>query len=174
MIKFYYVNGAIIEDNAAWDKAVISLQRRGLRFYQTKDNILIPMEHPTIMYIKFEEDEDGQEQEEVSTVSEPQGTGREDEGSREETETREVREEKELSPQEKKDAMLAEMRRLSSCTHEDSDDVVYYQATSVGKDKKPAKRYFHVCGNCGVRKGKYVKASSLEDNVKLNAKAWDK
>ena len=70
--------------------------------------------------------------------------------------------------------MVEEMKRLSSCVHEDADDVVYYQHTSVGKDKRPAKRYFHVCANCGVRKGKYVKASSLDDDIKENAKYWDK
>jgi hypothetical protein len=35
------------------------------------------------------------------------------------------------------------------------------------------RRYFPVCVKCGMRE-RYVKAESLTDDEKLNAKVWDK
>jgi hypothetical protein len=170
MIKFHYVNGTVIEDDTEWDRAVVTLQRRGLRFHRTSNNILLPIEHATMTHITFEEEEDGKESTEVEASDEGDAGGdREESESSEEVGREET--EKELSPQEKKDAILAHMKEMSECTHERHD--IYYQETLVGKNKKPAKRYFPVCAKCGVRE-RYVKASDLEDEIKENAKQWDK
>jgi hypothetical protein len=175
MVKIYFNNGDVIEDKHEWDKVVLGMQKGGLRMWKPQSNMLVPLVPCNINYIELEEEEDVT-REEPSEV-EPSDEGDAGGDIEEDVSSKEVRSEdpkEELTEQEKKDAFMAEMKRRSSCTHPDEDDAVWFQATSVGKDKKPAKRYFHVCSSCGVRKGKYVKASSLTDEQKENAKLWDK
>jgi hypothetical protein len=81
----------------------------------------------------------------------------------------ELTEEKPKSAQEKQEEMLAYMKEMSSCTHENYE--YYYSESMVGRSKKPVRRYFPVCAKCGVRE-KFVKAETLTDEEKSNAKEW--
>jgi len=190
MIRFHYVNGTVIEDeNTDWSSVIITLQRRGMRFYNNKQGILMPMNHATMTHVELieeeEEDDVREGSESVSTEEEASLRGRPDgradgesESSPERNKDAEVQdaeesveEARELTEQEKKDAIIAHMKEMSECPHENHD--IYYQSTSVGRSKKPAKRYFPVCAKCGVRE-RYVKASDLTDEQKENAKLWDR
>jgi hypothetical protein len=174
MVKFYFVNGAVVEDDTTFQQAVITLQRRGMRFYKTSSRVLIPVNSNTIMYVENIEEEEDEPREESSEVeaSDEGASGRDSEkDERSEKVDTEEAETKELTEQEKKDAILAHMKEMSECKHENHD--IYYQSTSVGRGKKAAKRYFPVCAKCGVRE-RYVKASDLSDDQKENAKIWDK
>jgi hypothetical protein len=178
MIKFHFVNGTVIDDNTTFQKAVITLQRRGMRFYQTSERTLVPVNSNTIMFVENVPEEDEYEARGPQDISaKTEGDNEGDSGRDSEKDERsekvdtEEAETKELTEQEKKDAILAHMKEMSECKHEDHD--IYFQETSVGAGKKAAKRYFPVCAKCGVRE-RYVKASDLSDDQKENAKIWDK
>jgi hypothetical protein len=81
----------------------------------------------------------------------------------------ELKEKKPKSAQEKQEEMLAYMKEMSECTHEKHD--YHYTDSTVGRAKKPVRRYFPVCAKCGVRE-KFVKADTLTDEQKENAKEW--
>ena len=76
------------------------------------------------------------------------------------------------SIEERKEELLAEMKEKSECKHEDTE--IYFQEVKTGtkNDQKMARRYFPVCNFCGLRE-RYVKAASLSDEEKANAKQWD-
>ena len=67
------------------------------------------------------------------------------------------------SDEEKYQEVMDEMIAKSNCTHQNQD--IYKQETSNGT------RYFPVCSFCGKRE-RYVKADSLSDEQKENAKEW--
>lgn len=188
MIKIHFVSGKVKELDQPWDKFPQKLNFGGLRLLKGHNNLLIPLNSTTIEFVEYEEDEvEEYPRIKVSevTTSESRPEYPEDkpvasdelvgEPADESTMEPVLPEPEKETPQETQDRMLAEMMEKSNChknKHEGQDMIIYYQETSVGKSKTPARRYFPVCSFCGVRE-RYVKASDLTDEQKENAKVWD-
>ncbi|NIW13139.1 MAG: hypothetical protein GWN31_04235 [Candidatus Thorarchaeota archaeon] len=81
----------------------------------------------------------------------------------------EPEEPKELSAHEREQQRLEQMKRLSSCEH--PEHKIYYSESLTGRSKKPVRRYFPVCNQCGLKE-RFVKADSLPDEVKEAADMW--
>ncbi len=83
------------------------------------------------------------------------------------------------SMQARKDRILAEMKEKSDCAgngHIGKEQIIHYQDVTIrrknAKDSLPSRRYFPVCSFCGLRQ-KYVKADTLSDEQKENAKFYE-
>jgi hypothetical protein len=161
MFRFYFASGKTQLADGDWEKLVPKLLQTGIKVYKADPNTLIPLTSNTIEMIKYEEPECQKEPETPKT--EPVKT-------EEEVVPTPVIEEKEPKKM-TDDEYMKKVADLSSCTHTHHD--LYFQETLVGRAKKPAKRYFPVCSTCGLRE-RYVKADSLSDEEKENAKVWNK
>lgn len=169
MVRIYFSSGKELEFDYDWNQLAPKFQLGGIRMFKTPDGDLIPLNSTTIERIQFipdEEDpfEDGISDEDYNEIVE-------DESPVEETVEEPEPEEKPKSAQERADEMLAHMKEMSECTHEEHE--IYYSESTVGRARKPVKRYFPVCKKCGVRE-KFVKSDLLPDEVKKAAKLWDK
>ena len=96
-----------------------------------------------------------------------------------EGDTTPVEEEEPETQQQRNDRLLAEMKEKSDCAgngHEGKEQVIHFQDVMIrkkgAKTSLPSRRYFPVCSFCGLRQ-KYVKADSLTDEQKENAKLYE-
>ena len=164
MVKFVYASGKEVVYDYDWEKLAPKLQFAGIRLFKPEKNVLIPLNSHTIAVI---ENMDLEEE-----VDEQGNTEALDDIKAEEPD-KEEDPEKELTKQEKQDKMLAHMKEMSECTHEEYD--IYYQMVTAGPKNSPREqqRFFPVCKKCGVRQ-RNMKSASLTDEQKENAKVWDK
>lgn len=165
MVRFTFVTGAVQEFPYNWEKLAPKLTFQGIRLFTPAPNIMIPLNSATIALIE----RIGDEVEETKTETTTDTVVIEAEPVVEE----EPEPKKEMTEQERKDKILADMKELSSCPHEEYE--YHYQMVMTGPktNQKAAKRYFPVCKKCGVRE-RFVKADTLTDEEKANAKLWDK
>jgi hypothetical protein len=171
MLKIYFVTGKVIEiPDYDLNKLSGRLPHLGIRVWRPQPDKVFPIGWDGVMFLEeVITDEEREEMKAAIIADEVPQEAIPEEPVIEEPEP-EVKEKKK-SAQEKADEALAEMKRLSECQHENHH--IYYDETLVGRARKPAKRYFPVCAECGVRE-KYVKADLLPEEVKANAKLWDK
>jgi hypothetical protein len=163
IIRFTVENGHTYEVDADWNRLIPNLQTRGIRVFRPIPGVLIPVDkiilieditppaEEVIIEPKVTEDaEIVEDQTEQADTSEP-----------------------ELSIEERKEQILKEMAEKSACVHENHDIYVQEIMSGPRNNRKAQKRYFPVCSFCGVRE-RYVKADTLTDEEKANAKIWDK
>jgi hypothetical protein len=172
MIKIHFISGKVKELDQPWDKFPQKLNFGGLRLLKGGPNLLIPMNSPSIEFVENvpEEVDDGDD------VLVEHDRSDEEVVQQEDVQASDERESKEEEKPRTNDEMIADMVALSDChknKHEGREMEIWYQETTVGKQKAKAKRYFPVCSFCGVRE-RYVKAGDLTDEQKENAKVWDK
>jgi len=168
MVRITFTSGHEREFDYEWNKVTPKLLQGGIRLWAPYPGIVIPLNSSTIAMVEFEEDDvmDGDFEIEIEMD--------EDE---EETVDETVEEEDEPTPkksiEEKKEEFLAETKAKANCKHENTE--IYYQEVKTGSRtaQKIARRYFPVCTFCGLRE-RYVKADSLTDEQRANAKIWDK
>ena len=165
-VKFTFANGKEHEFDYDWLKMAPKLQLAGLRLFKPSRGVLIPLNSNTIALIEHIEDIVSEELDEIL------------EEFVEKVEVAELVEkspveENPISAEERNKRALAQMKEMSECTHETRE--FYYQEIMSGTktNQKMQKRYFPVCVVCGLRE-RYVKADSLTDDERLNAKKWDK
>jgi hypothetical protein len=159
MVRIHFISGKELEFEYDWIKLAPKFQHLGLRMFRTPGGQLVPANSPTIEYIEIEETAEEIIAKEIKVEESPVI----------EAPVEEPAEKKEQSAHEKAAEMLEEMKKLSSCPHEKYD--YYYVNSTAGPNRKPVKRYFPVCANCGIRE-KFIKADSLTDEQKENAKVW--
>jgi hypothetical protein len=182
------------------DQELVNLMKRithmGLKIFRTRysePEVIIMLSPCSISRIVLGEDDDigeGEEddgQDEISAdvrrkIVEQETVLRDDKtaesGEGDAVAVEEV-EEKPETAQERNDRLIAEMKLKSDCSnskdHMGHEQLIYYQDVQMRKKnaKKglPSRRYFPVCSFCGLRQ-KYVKADSLTDEQKENAKLW--
>lgn len=168
-VKFTFSSGKEVEYDYDWEKLAPKLQLGGMRLFGPQPGVLIPLNSNTIALI-----EDTTIYDEVPEEHEPEVGDMKTEVTTSEPPPEYPEEvEKKLSIEEKKEAILNDMKEMSECVHEEHD--IYYQEIMAGprNNRQAQKRYFPVCAKCGVRE-RYVKADSLSDEQKENAKKWDK
>jgi DNA-directed RNA polymerase subunit M/transcription elongation factor TFIIS len=175
MVRFTFANGKVHEFDYDWLKLSPKLQMAGMKMFRPEYGVLIPLNSHTVAMIEYVDVELTEEEKELSdklTKKLVKEVAKEEEA--EEVTVEEVIEKKTpLSIQEKNELILKEMKEMSECTHENME-YHYQQILSGPKNaQKPMRRYFPVCVKCGMRE-RYVKAESLTDDEKLNAKVWDK
>ena len=173
----HMIDGSTIEiPEHRFMKFIQMLTHRGIKSVRFDDTILI-VSQSNIIRIELGEEEDGDVKEEVVVPEVVEGT---ESGEGDATEGGEVEPEpeKEENPQERTNRILAEMTAKSDCSNSEDhlghEQIIHYQdvaMTKKGKPSLPSRRYFPVCSFCGLRQ-KYVKADSLTDEQKENAKLW--
>lgn len=174
LIRFTIEGGETYEVDADWNRLIPNLQTRGIRVFRPVPGVLIPVDKIVLIEdITPEEPEEVKEPEFGDMKTSVDTTGDMPEYPEEKQDEQADTTEPPMSVEEKKEAILKEMKEMSECAHESHD--IYFQEIMVGKgaNRKAQKRYFPVCAKCGVRE-RYVKADSLSDDDKANAKLWDK
>lgn len=188
MVTIYFTSGKELTFPYDWRKLAPKFQLGGVRMFSPYPGVLIPLNSNTIERIEEQEDEELYEDvkaDEPASVEEESGESEEVSKAFEATSDKPTEREPEepteltkengpaitddMSPDQKNEARLAWMKEMSECPHENHD--IYYSASTVGRAKKPVKRYFPVCAKCGVRE-KFVKADTLTDEQKETAKLW--
>jgi hypothetical protein len=171
MIRFTCDNGNTYELEADWNRLIPNLQTRGIRVFRPKAGVLIPIDK--IVLIEDLDQLAAEELEEVKEVEIVEEEAEEAKSSDEVVEDSDEEEEEQLDIEQRKEKILKEMAEKSSCEHENRS--IYYQEIMGGPrgNRTAQKRYFPVCDFCGVRE-RYIKADSLTDEEKANAKLWDK
>jgi hypothetical protein len=170
MIRIYFSSGKELEFDYDWNQLAPKFQLGGIRMFKTPSGDLIPLNSATIERIQYVETEEDILRDEIAEVQEDIEEIKEEAAVEKANETTEDKADKK-SAQERADEMLAHMKEMSECTHEEHE--IYYSESTIGKSRKPVKRYFPVCAKCGVRE-KFVKSDLLPDEVKEAAKLWDK
>lgn len=172
MIKFTFTSGKTYEVQYAWDKLAPKLQLSGLRMFNPEKGVLIPLNSNTIALIEqfddYESDED-----KVQIIAEEEKLEEDTDAVADDVFEELEKEEKELSIEEKKEQMLAEMKLKSSCNHPEYQ--LYRQEITAGprNNRHTQQRFFNVCKICGVRE-RYLKNDTVSDEDKANALLWDK
>jgi hypothetical protein len=131
------------------------MQQGGIRLYRVS-NGFVPLNSNTIEFIERVEDEPVKEK--------PMEHG--EEAILKPMVQENKPEEKKESDEEKAKRKMDEIIAKSNCTHPEEKMEIYQKATAKGI------RFFPVCSFCGKRE-RYVKADSLTDEQKLNAKVWN-
>jgi len=142
----------------------IQMQQRGIRLMKDVNeerSLLIPVNSNTMEFIE----EIHKPVEKVEVVEEVVEEVDELVAMREELKAATSEVEAKEDKEEKQKRLETELYRRSNCTHKPEDQEIY---TSEGKS---GKRYFPVCKSCGLKQ-RYVKADSLSDEQKANAKIW--
>lgn len=174
--KLYFVNGQSIEIT---DEEMLNMVKRmrhmGVKTHRTKycdPNMLIFFNSSTCTHMELAEEEF----EQVIPQRKPVKREAVEPVVEEKVEEEPVEEKKETQ-QERNDRILAEMKEKSDCAgnkHEGKEQIIHYQDVMIKKKgAKPlqSRRYFPVCSFCGLRQ-KYVKADSLTEDQKENARPW--
>lgn len=172
MVRFTFASGYTKDFDYDWLKVAPKLLQGGLRLYAPYKGVLIPLNSATIAIV---EDLSVAEPEEEIDIEIDFGdeADAEEEIEAEVAHEEEKMEENPKSIEEKKEELLAEMKRKSECKHEAHD--IYFQSMKTGPigNQKMTRRYFPVCKECEVRE-RYVKADTLSDEQKANAIEWTK
>lgn len=165
MVRIYFTSGKELEFDYDWMQLAPKFQLGGVRMFKTPAGVLIPLNSHTIERIEQIETEEDIIRDEIAEIEEEiaEIVAKANETTPDKA--------KKQSAQERADEMLAYMKEMSECPHEEHE--IYYSESTVGKARKPVKRYFPVCKKCGVRE-KFVKSDLLPEEVKNTAKLWDK
>jgi hypothetical protein len=162
-------------------KFLSMLTHRGIKSVRFDDTIVVVSPSNLVKLELGVEDGEDTERETVEPVPVQEVPAEREEGTGDPEDTREVEpvtEEKPESPQARNDRLLEEMKEKSDCAgnkHAGKEQVIHYQDVMIkrkGKGSLPSRRYFPVCSFCGLRQ-KYVKADTLTDEQKENAKLYE-
>lgn len=164
MVRITFVGGHEREFDYDWNKVAPKLLQGGLRLFAPYPGILIPLNSATIAMVEYEDEEIIDDNCEIEMEFEEEKL---------EAAEQEEKPVEKKSIEEKKEELMAEMVAKSNCKHENTE--IYYQEVKTGPrtNQKIARRYFPVCTFCETRE-RYVKADSLTDEERANAKIWDK
>lgn len=174
MVVIHFASGKTHEFEYDWNNLAPKFQLGGIRMFKAPDGSLIPLNSHTIERIEFVETEEeiiaDEWTEETVDINDQEAVAVA--GVVEEINDADIEaeEEKPLTPDQKAALLLEEMKAKSECTHEGTT-VYVYSDSSVGKGRKPIRRYRTQCTNCGVI-GKFIKSATLTDEEKLNAKEY--
>ena len=143
----------------------------GLRLFAPYPGILIPLNSAMIAMVELEDEETFGEDVEIELE-----TDEDEEEIPEHEDKMDAQQDKpseKKSIEENKEELMAKMVAKSNCKHKNTE--IYYQEVKTGPrtNQKIARRYFPVCTFCETRE-RYVKADSLTDEERANAKIWDK
>lgn len=168
-IKITMIDGETIEkEDYDYEMVVPRLLKAGCKLWKLNERLLVQVDK-----IAFVEDTTDYEKLEDEEIADILAEAKETEAELEEEPVEEtpVKEEKPKSAQERADEQLALIKELSECPHEEHE--IFYRESTVGRNRKPIKRYFPVCKKCGLVE-KFVKSDSLPDEVKEAAKLYDR
>jgi hypothetical protein len=166
MVKIYFTSGKEFEFDYDWQLLAPKFQLGGVRMFKTPDGTLIPLNSNTIERIELIPDEEPEFEDEPMDEPEKVIIPEEPEIAEE---IPEPAKDKPKSAQEKADEKMEKYKELSSCPHE--EHIIFYQESTVGKSRKPVRRYFPVCKKCALRE-KFIKADLLPKEVKEAAHMW--
>ena len=184
----HLIDGSTVEiPEERFMKFVQMLTHRGIKSVRFDNTILIVSRSNIIRIELGEEDGDRQghetvERKDMESVVVPEvveGTEDREGDGVEDRKDEPVTEEKPETPDEQRARVLAEMKEKSDCSnskdHMGHEQIIHYQDVTItrkgAKSSLPSRRYFPVCSFCGLKQ-RYVKADSLTDEQKDNAKGW--
>jgi hypothetical protein len=183
MHKVYFADGSKKEIS---EQEMLNLVKRltymGLKVFRTRycdpEELWVLTPSNISRVVIGDEDGEDTERETVETVSVQEVPAEREEGTGDPEDTRED-EPAPKTQQQINDEYMAEIKAKSDCAgngHEGQEQVIHYQDVMIkrkgAKKSLPSRRYFPVCSFCGLRQ-KYVKADSLTDEQKENAKLYE-
>jgi len=134
-----------------WDKTILNLKTGGLRMTLI-GGVVVPLNSQNIQFLEKGEPPAKEEVIDVEFTV---------------VEEVEEEEEKELTPQEKQDKLLEEMKAKSDCKHPPEKQELHFQDTKTGR------KYFNVCSFCGIRSRFIAMKDLQEQGLDLDkAKEW--